>query len=220
MSDDLQRLDYVGANREERLVDAGYDSFEDISEASPDELSNDVSYLSSDKALEIIAQAGDMAELEEAEAVVNPSVEEVTDSESDDTDDSSGEDDPDDSSEDESTESGAQSNDGPESYEVAIDIETAMQYDVFYDGLTEYRKNIIRTNIPGADTVSQIIERLRNADVGDTIRVTLTRDELNSFHNAMMQHRQSYRGGGLNDHLDAMRSIEEQINRERKTHLL
>jgi hypothetical protein len=212
MTDNFQEIDGVGPAREEDLADADYESYADLAEVDAATLGEEIPRLSEDKALDIIVQAQNLADLEEAEAEANPEVEEETIGVSQ----SYGNDEADDSDEEEVE---AEATEEPERYTVELTVESDAEYDAFYDALLQHRQTLIGTNRPGVGRATEYIDRLREATVGDTLTFELTADELNGLHNSVMQHRLDYQGRNLREQLDALRRIENRVNDLREEYL-
>jgi len=75
MANNFQKINGVGQAREESLISEGYKTFEDLTQADASELSNTISRLPEDSALEMIVQAQNLTELENASITENPSIE-------------------------------------------------------------------------------------------------------------------------------------------------
>lgn len=229
MTDDFQTIDGVGPAREEDLYDEGYETFADLAEADNTELADAIDRLSEDRALEIVVQAQSLTDLEEAEVEENPDVDESTEEESAETEStdetitesqSFGEGGEDSEEEAEDT----SSDDGPtaeqvEDYTVVLTIESDEEYDALYDCLLSYRQNLIGTNQMGAERVTTYIAKLRDSVVGDNLELIMTEDEINEFHNQLLQQRIDYQGRNLRDQLTAAKSLEVRFNDERERHL-
>lgn len=216
MTDDFQTIDGVGPSREEDLRDAGYETYRDLAAAEATDLEAEIPRLSEDKALEIIVQAQNSADLADADTEVNPEAE-TTDADEpapradDETDAASAE-----SAEDGDT---AVADDEPDVYTVELSIDAAAEYDALYDTLLDWRQTLIGTNRPGVETVSGYIDELRAADVGETITFAVSADELNDLHNTVLQSRIDYQGKNLHDEMEALREMEQKINDVRQAKL-
>lgn len=221
MTDDFQAIDGVGPAREEHFVDEGYEAYADLAEADPAELSEQISNLPEDSALEIVVQAQNLTDLEEAEVEEDPEVEEDetdTITESNDGTDvvmnvegDEGEDVAEDA-DDEEVEEGSE----PEVYSLELTLASDGQYDAFYDTLLSHRNTLIGRNSHEVDRYTDYIDELREAVVGDTLEYELTADEINSLHNAIRQKRLDYQGANLNDQLAPARELETKFNNQRE----
>lgn len=221
MTDDFQAIDGVGPAREEHFVDEGYEVYADLAEADPAELSEQISNLPEDSALEIVVQAQNLTDLEEAEVEEDPEVEEDetdTITESNDGTDvvmnvegDEGEDVAEDA-DDEEVEEGSE----PEVYSLELTLASDGQYDAFYDTLLSHRNTLIGRNSHEVDRYTDYIDELREAVVGDTLEYELTADEINSLHNAIRQKRLDYQGANLNDQLAPARELETKFNNQRE----
>lgn len=227
MADDFQKIDGVGQAREESLIDKGYREFEDLAQADASELSNNISRLPEDSALEMIVQAQNLTELENASVTENPSIETGTESESEnnsnndeqitvsetrsqETGTTSTE------SENTMTESTSTSTDSENTYTVIISINSDRQYDALYDTLISYRQKLIRTNREGVSRADTYLDKLRVASVDSVIELSLSEDELNSLHNIIKQNRVNYQGKNYSEQLRGIREIEDEINTQRR----
>lgn len=198
MADKFREIDGVGSARNEKLQEAGYESYSDLAEANASELSQEISRLSEDKALEIIVQAQNLNNLQNAETENNPTVQDEQSGEID----KPGEDDKD------------------LTYTVVINIVTDRQYDSLYDALLAKRQSLLGKNKRGVKRVSEYIDELRVLSVGDELVLEMTPTQLNKFHSVVSQHRLYYQGKNLSEQLEAIRAIEDQINTIREEHIL
>jgi len=227
MSDNFQEIDGVGPAREEHLEEAGYDSYAGLAGLKPNTLEEDIPRLSEDKALEIIVQSQNLADLKESEPESNSEVNENEESETMVKDNDS------DSSEtvsvrqsyerdreaSNSTEEEAETADSPQRYTVMLEVQDYAEYDALYDALLQHRQTLIGTNRAGVERASDQIEELRNCFVGDVLTFELTDEELNRFHNAVRQQRLDYQGRNLREQLGALRRVENRVNTIREEHL-
>lgn len=222
MTDDFQAIDGVGPAREEHFVDEGYDEYADLAEADPAELSEQISNLPEDSALEIVVQAQNLIDLEEAEVEEDPEVEETENiTESNDGTDvvmnvegEEGEDVEEDEAED--AESQSESETETETHSLELTLASDGQYDAFYDTLLSHRNTLIGRNSHEVGRYTDYIDELREAVVGDTLEYELTADEINSLHNAIRQKRLDYQGANLNDQLAPARELETKFNNQRE----
>jgi len=223
MTDDFQAIDGVGPAREEHFIDEGYEAYADLAEADPAELSDQIDNLPEDSALEIVVQAQNLTDLEEAEVEEDPEVEEDEDETetiaetNDETDvvmnvegDDGGEDVEEDEGED--VEEGSE----PETHTLELTLASDGQYDALYDTLLSHRNTLIGRNSHEVDRYTEHIDALREAVVGDTLEYELTADEINSLHNAIRQKRLDYQGANLNDQLAPARELETKFNNQRE----
>jgi hypothetical protein len=226
MTDDFQAIDGVGPAREEHFIDEGYEVYADLAEADPAELSEQISNLPEDSALEIVVQAQNLTDLEEAEVEEDPEVEETeTITESNDGTDvvmnvegDEGEDFAEDQGEDVSENEGedVEESSETEAYSLELTLASDGQYDAFYDTLLSHRNTLIGRNSHEVDRYTDYIDELREAVVGDTLEYELTADEINSLHNAIRQKRLDYQGANLNDQLAPARELETKFNNQRE----
>lgn len=227
MADDFQKIDGVGQAREESLISKGYEEFEDLVQADASELSNNISRLPEDSALEIIVQAQNLTELENASVRENPSTETETETETE-NNTTSGEQITvsetrsqetgitNDESNETVTENTSNSTDSEKNYTITISIESDRQYDALYDTLISYRQKLIRTNRQGVSRADEYLDKLRSASVDSIIDLSVSEDELNSLHNIVKQNRVSYQGKNYSEQLRGIREIEDEINNQRR----
>ena len=223
MADNFQKIDGVGQAREESLISEGYEDFEDLAQADASELSNNISRLPEDSALEMIIQAQNLTELENASVTENASIENKTESEN-----TSDNDEQITVSETRSQETGMKSDESEETvteststdskndYAITISIESDRQYDALYDTLISYRQKLIRTNRQGVSRADEYLDKLRSASVDSVIEISVSEDELNSLHNIVKQNRVSYQGKNYSEQLRGIREIEDEINNQRR----
>jgi hypothetical protein len=225
MADNFQKIDGVGQAREESLISGGYEEFEDLAQADASELSNTISRLPEDSALEMIVQAQNLTELENASVTENPSIETGTETENNTTSDEQIT-----VSETRSEETGMTSEESNETvtentntsidsqndYTITISIESDRQYDALYDTLISYRQKLIRTNRQGVSRADEYLDKLRSASVDSVIELSVSEDELNSLHNIVKQNRVSYQGKNYSEQLRGIREIEDEINNQRR----
>jgi hypothetical protein len=202
MTDNYKKIDRVGPARSEALHNAGYETYSDLATADPDELFNELKNTKKDTALEIVVQAQNMAELEDADVEENPVIQSVDD----DTDETDGDD------EDMDTDNGPP-------YSVTLTPETEMQYDTLFHTLIDARANANRTNRTVSELYNDMLDQLRNIGAGDTVEITVDKRELNNLHSSVHQNRMKYQGDNLIEHMEALRAVEEQINDAREEFL-
>lgn len=224
MSDSLQDLDGVGPAREERLNDEGFETYADLAEADPEALSEEIQRLPEDTALELVVQAQNMADLEEAE--VESSDAEQSDEESDastvsdsefdlaeETDEDLAE------VEEEPVEEDSDEGEADPTFEVVLEFDSDYEYDSFYQTLLEERCRLNRTNRSGADLYEAMLDTLRETSLEGEFVVDMEKDELNDLHNAILQQRISYQGENLIDYMDALAQVEAKVNTIRENEL-
>jgi hypothetical protein len=229
MADNFQKIDGVGQAREESLISEGYEDFEDLAQADASELSNNISRLPEDSALEMIIQAQNLTELENASVTENPSIETGTETETEtETENNTTSDEQITVSETRSQETGMTSEesentmtentgtDNGNTYTVTISIKSDRQYDALYDTLISYRQKLIRTNREGVSRADTYLDKLRVASVDSVIELSLSQDELNSLHNIIKQNRVNYQGKNYSEQLRGIREIEDEINTQRR----
>lgn len=215
MTDDLQEIDGVGPAREDNLNEAGYETYDDLAEADPEELADEIPRLPDDSALELVVQAQNLRDLEDAEVEEEDEEEgSQTQSEADDSEDEEDEDTDD-------VESEPEAEEEPEvaTYEVSISLEGPTEYDTFYQTIIEQRNSLHRTNRAGQETYEKMLDELRAADAGDSVEVELEEQELNGLHNAVLQQRIEYQGDNLIDYMDALTRVEDRLNDVREQYL-
>jgi len=233
MTDDLQEIDGVGPSREDDLNEAGYETYSDLAEADHEELAEEINRLSEDKALSLVVQGQNLADLEEADVEESEAEDDSEDEGTEEVepeealDELPDEDELEDELEEEEAEDEAGSaseNEEPEpeeeegetDYEVLLDFEGTHEYDTFYHTLIEERCALRRTNRTGVDTYDNLLASMRAIDVDGEFTVEMTADELNDLHNAVMEQRYSYQGENLIDYMDALRAVETDLNEIRR----
>lgn len=202
----------IGPAKAETLADAGYESVEDIANADADEL-GEVEGVGEDRALEFIVGAADL--LESTEEVEEETDDDEFDLKPSDVGDEL-EDEVDELEEElkeelEDTES--PTDDEDQTYTVSIDFSSDDEYHTFHAAIMRYYERIYTSNQPASDAMAKILEKL--TDSGD-VEYELDEQELNTLHTAVKQMRTQYQGDNLIDQMDALRSVEEQINEQRR----
>jgi|APHM01.1.fsa_nt_gi hypothetical protein len=211
MTADFQEIDGVGPSRDEDLQEAGYTEYADLADTDANTLESQIPRLSEDTALEIIVQAQNLTDLQDASVQENPDTQEsetitVTENPGEENTQGSENEPVDETDEDK----------GENTHTVSLTINTAYQYDALYDALLSYRQKLLSTNLSGTDTVTELIDELRDTVVGEAVEFELTGDEINNIHNALLQHRIDYQGKNFHDQLTAAKKIEMQFNEERE----
>jgi predicted RecB family nuclease len=215
MTDDLQEIDGIGPSREETLNEAGYETYTALAEVDGDTLAEDVNRLSEDKALDIVVQAQNLEDLEEA-------VVEEAGSEPKEIDDEAVEEELEELEAEIEEETGPEDEtetEGETTFEVEITFDSSHEYDTFYHTLLEERCNLRRTNRAGVESYEKMLESMRATSAEGSFSVELTEDELNDLHNAVMEQRVSYQGENLIDYMDALRVVENNVNAVREEFL-
>jgi len=204
MTDDFQTIDGLGPAREEKLHDAGYETYADLATGDPEQLADEVSRLSEDSALEIIVQAQNLADLDEATIEEDPDVDSGEEPDTTDTEPQTS-----DSTED----------NGETRYTVELTPTTGWEYDALYDCLLNYRQELHSTNRKGHEQVTAYIDDLRAGGVGDTVAITVDKDEMNELHNQLLNHRVDYQGRNFRKQMAAAKAIEQQFDEQREEFL-
>jgi hypothetical protein len=204
MTDDFQTIDGLGPAREEKLHDAGYETYADLATGDPEQLADEVSRLSEDSALEIIVQAQNLADLDEATIEEDPDVDSGEEPDTTDTEPQTS-----DSTED----------NGETRYTVELTPTTGWEYDALYDCLLNYRQELHSTNRKGHEQVTAYIDDLRAGGVGDTVTITVDKDEMNELHNQLLNHRVDYQGRNFRKQMAAAKAIEQQFDEQREEFL-
>ena len=229
----LTELDGVADGRAENLTEAGYESVEDLVDADPEVLADEVSYLPEDTALELIVQAQNIvaeedAEVEEsepesvtdevAEAVgAEEALDELPDEEEieEEIDGEVEEEDSDTAGE--TDESVDESPEADISFELTFDA--ALEFDTFFDAVMGQRATMLRSNRSGVDAFDHTLDQLRSAGgVGTTVSLEMEPQELNDLHNCVRQTMIAYKGDNLIDHMDALKRVMNDINAVRDEH--
>jgi hypothetical protein len=207
MADNYKNINRVGPARSEALHDAGYETYDDLANADPETLSDELNSTPEDTALEIIVQAQNMANLEDADVEENPTTETIEQETADsDETDTGGDSEADTDGE------------GPP-YQVTLTPETELQYDTMFHTLIDARANASRTNRTISELYNEVLDQLRCNGPDGTVEITVDKQELNNLHSSVHQHRMEYQGDNLIEHMEALQAIEEQINDAREEHL-
>lgn len=217
MTDDFQELDGVGPAREEKLNDESYETYEELGDADHEELADTINRLSEDAALDLVVQAQNVADLEEAEVE-----EEVEDSEKEEEPAEADFEEEDADANEADAESQSASETEPEGeveFEVELHFDGVHEYDTFYHTLIEERCNLRRTNRAGVDSYEKMLQSMRATSPEGSFTVSLTEDELNDLHNAILEQRIDYQGENLIDYMDALRVVENNVNAVREEFL-
>lgn len=215
MTADFQEIDGVGPSREEDLNEAGYEEYADLAEADSGELADQIPRLSEDSALEIIVQAQNLADLEEAYVEANPVPEEEEEPEDHtiEVGETITEDDP--TPDEEAVEEEEKTEDEAAVHELTLHLEGPKEYDVLFHCFIRYRNKLLGTNRP-AGHIDGYLATLREAAPGEDVTFELTAAEINELNNAIHQNRLNYQGQGYDGYFDAMRDVEAKFSVERE----
>ena len=220
MSDNLQNLDGVGPAREERLNDEGFETYTDLGEADPEALSASIQRLPEDTALELVVQAQNMADLEEADVETTDVGEAADDGVSESEFDLAEETDEDPAEMEPETDEVEEAVDETDpTVTVSFSFDSEYEYDTFYQTLLEERCRLNRTNRAGADLYEKMLDQMRSSTVDEEFSVEMEEGELNDMHNAILQQRISYQGENLIDYMDALVQVEAKVNTIREEEL-
>lgn len=224
MTDDLQKLDGVGSAREEDLNELGYEAFSDLAEADHEQLAEDVPRLSEDKALDLVVQAQNEADLEEASVEEDASGDETSDEEAEESeseaeveteeDEESGPS----ASEDEAEAESEEDDSLPETVPFTLEFGGPNEYDTFFATVYEFRNELVRMN-RNPEVVEEILAATRDAGADSSIEVDLKPEDLNELHNAVRSKAVDYQGDNLIDQMEALDRVETSINAVREEHL-
>jgi len=88
-----------------------------------------------------------------------------------------------------------------------------------YDCLLNYRQELHSTNRKGHEQVTAYIDDLRAGGVGDTVAITVDKDEMNELHNQLLNHRVDYQGRNFRKQMAAAKAIEQQFDEQREEFL-
>lgn len=205
---DFEELDGVGPARSDSIVDAGYESMDELANADHDSLAEEIG-VPEDTALEFVVQAQNVVEDDEdasADAeddsdeadplpadLAEPDESGAADSEEDDTDESD------------------------EYYELVVDLDTDLHYDVYMDALLNAYERRYGSHQPKIDATAKVLDdaRYNSGEVSHE----LTEYELNNLHAAVTQQEKDYKGNNMIDHMDAMLDIVDQVNEVRNEKL-
>jgi len=236
---ELQDLDGVGDSREENLKEEGYESVEDVASADHEVLGETVSYLPQDTALELVVQAQNAVEqedasVEESQPVTEEVAEAVEETEStEDTDSTSGsevsqsdsershnEDDPSVGQDDEASSEVSENDVSDSAINFTLTFDEPLEYDTFFDAVMRQREKMLRSNRDGVGTFSHALDQMRASEgVGATVELSMNESELNNLHNCVRQTMVGYKGDNLIDHMDALKAVLSDINDVRDEHL-
>lgn len=221
---ELVDINGVGPAKAETLEEAGFDSVEAIAEADQDELAA-VDGVGDDRALEFIVQAADLVEdtEEEVEEVegdefdlkpseVSDEVEKLDDPTDEEVEEELIELEEEIAEEEEAVEEVEEESDEPENYTVVIEFDEMLEYDVFHAAIMRRHEDVYTGRQQAADALAKVLDGLDNFD---EVSYSLTEEEFNELHSAVLQQRTNYQGDNLIDHMDALKKIEEQVNEQR-----
>ncbi len=214
----------IGPAKAGTLEENGYTSVEDVAQADPNNLS-EISGISDERALEYMVEAGDLLDeesgddSEESEEVSGEEFD-LTPSEVSEELEGEAEEENDDLPEVDAVEEEDSGDDSEQSekssYEVSIEFETMLQYDVFHAALMRHHERVYTSYQPDSDAMQKFLDRL---DDFNSVSYELTEDELNTLHTAVKQCRSNYQGDNMIDHMDALIPIEGQIQDAREEYL-
>lgn len=222
MTDDLEEIDGVGPARSDSMDEMGYSTYADLAQVDNEQLAEDIPNLSEDRALEIIVQAQNLAELEEAEVSESDEGEETDESDSEPVDagfdDSPSAEDEIDSDADESVSD--ESDDYPESVEVDVSFDNETQYDTFFNAVFETRNNYIRTNRgEQVESFERVLDSTRDTTPESGISVEMEPQELHDLHNEIKQQVMDYRGKGMMEQHDELQNVLNAVDEVREEKL-
>lgn len=219
MTADFQSIDGVGPSRAENLEEEGYEEFSDLADAKPEVLAESLPRCPEDTALEMVVQAQNLADLEEAEVESSseePEPEPKTEDEEVSVQSTYTEGRSEGPDETASEESEDVSEPEDPTHSVELEIASEAQYDALYDMLLGHRKHLLGTNQSGVEEVNAHIDQLRTTAVGDTLDFEMAEDEINAMHNVIKQQRVNYQANNLQPQLGAARELESEFNNERQ----
>lgn len=203
---DITDVKGIGPAKAETLAEEGYETIDDLANAEQDELA-DVNGVGGDRALEYMVSAADLAEDDESDSGEEEF--DLTPAEiADEVDEEEEE-------EEEEEEPEPEPETDPE-YEITVTFDSMLEYDVFHAALMRYHENIYTSHQPTADIVQEFLNELNDFE---SVEYSLSENELNTLHTAVKQTRSNYQGSNLIDHMDALVSIENQIDDARSEHL-
>lgn len=222
---ELQDINGLGPARAESLVEAGYETVEDLAEADHEQAGEEAD-IPSDTVLEFVVQAQDLVGDEgSGEEVADDEFDLAPKDVSDEVDES--EEEPEDDEEDEVEAQTDESDDDSDDEELAddgtrgpfpisLEFNTRLQYDVFHAALMRRWERVYTSNQPAADTMEKLLEGLDNRE---EVSYELTEAEMNELHSAVTQRRTRYQGDNLIDQMDALQVVQTQIDDARQRHL-
>jgi hypothetical protein len=221
---DLTELDGVGPARSGYLEEAGYDDFQNIADADPEKLAEEVE-MPEDTALELVVQSQNIVAEDESDGVtesepdsitqeVEESLEAQVEEEADEVEEELEEPDVEES-EVEPSEDPVDA--GPEEYEFTISFESGLQYDTFFDSVMAQRSKMLRSNRDGVDAFDHALEQMRQGS--DEVTLQMTEAQLNDLHNCVRQKTVDYKGDNLIEHMDELKQVLNQVNEARNEYL-
>jgi len=225
---ELTELDGVAEGRADNLKDAGYEEVEDLTDADPETLAEEVNYLPEDTALDLVVQsqnliAEDEAEVEETEPKsITEDVEEAVEEVEEETVE---EDEPEvEEVEEETVEEDEpeveEVDDEPEEISFELTFDEPLEYDTFFDAVMSQRATMLRTNRDGVNAFEHALDQMRaSTGVGATVELEMEAGQLNDLHNCVRQMMVSYKGDNLIAHMDALKKVLNDINEVREEHL-
>lgn len=207
---DVTDITGIGPSKADTLAENGFETVEDIATADVDELAA-VDGVGDDRAAEFVLDAEGLLDTEEGDE--DDEIEETVDEEAFDLTPESADEDEDPVQEVEETEDDTDETDEP--YSVTLSFDSQLQYDVLHAALMRHHEDVYTSNQPASDATQDLLDGL-GTDGGT---YELTEFELNTLHTAIKQTRVHYQGENLIDHMDALRSVEQQVDDARDEYL-
>ena len=216
---ELTEIDGIGPSMGERFAEHGYEYADDLLDADPAELS-EIKQVTEDTALEFIVQAQDLvSEEEEAEGGdefdLTPSDLAADSDEEEQSGEAEAEEQSADLVEEDSIEEEEEAEE-PEIYTISLSFDSRLSYDTYHAALLRRHEDIYTGRQQAADTIRACLDDLSDFD---SVEHELDRGQLNELHATVSQQRNSYQGANLMDHMEALRSVERQLNAQRDEYL-
>lgn len=209
---DFTEIDGIGPSRAETFAE-DYDDFEDLAEADPDVIA-EYDYVSHDKALSIVAQAGDIVEeREESDESEDDGEDDVLPSDIEDLateDDAEFVEDESDSVEDEPV-GGDEDSSEPDTTSVTFEF-NALQYDLVVTALVQDVSSVYNSNPPRREAGMALLEQMRSQQDGVVEFDELSEQEINTLHSAVRQLRNHYQGTNVIEFMNELFDVEDAVD--------
>jgi hypothetical protein len=206
---DFTEIDGVGPSRAEQLS-GQFDSFEGLADADYEALAEQMNRLSEDKALSMIVQAQDLAEVDEEDSASEEESDDVLPS---DIEDLATEDDEefveDVEEEDESVD------DEPDTFDAEFEF-TPLQYDLVVAALVQDVSAVYNSNPPRYNAGMNLLEQMRSQKDGVVEFTDLESQDINTMHSAVRQLRNHYQGTNVVEFMDELIDVENAVDEVRQ----
>lgn len=213
---ELQDITGVGESRSDDLAEMGYSSVEDVANADPDDLT-ELSRVGEDRAIEMVVDAQNLADSEEAETdgeTVEEEPETITFEEQtrlrSRLEEESEVEEPDDEPVEEAVD---EERAEEETFELNLSIGD-LEREILTAALVNAYVSLRSRNVSRSDACFRVLEKLR-----DSTTLQLTQEELNAFHSSIRQRRLEYQGNNHVDMMELAQNIESQVSAARDEYL-